>query len=519
MSRPQLASCLALAIAVVSGLGGLGDASESIDKDPLGAGRESVNLSPACRRQLQDIRNLFSGGMSVSVPEANMAVSVDYDAKLLPLVRKYLDSPHREVVIVACHLARGHLGHPLLVPKLTKLLEHRDRGVRVAAAFALHDIGIVDDHVARAAASRLPVADESDFELLSLIFVLGRYRGEEVGVVSALTDIVRNRLLYKPQPYIEAVRALSYPRGKSETAKAATTLVAILRGRFLAKGLQEKGDSASANSLRYEAALGLGQLGVATPEVLTALTETLDDVDNIVHEEGRVLPLTMSLPPPRLQYTLAGASAGALGRLGAPANCALPQLKELYQSRRITYADQICIVGAIARLDVKHDEMIGTLIDVAKNCPSGRYPPPALSSSWEMATHRHNRYAALQWLGRIGPRATAAADMLAEGLKSDDATFRYCSAEALWRIAKRPEAVETLAGLLSCPNPFLQRDAARMLGEIGPDARPALPKLRKALDDRSPFLRRAAMTAIVKILLPDEGVRPESDGEGRTGPR
>lgn len=500
MCRCHLASCLALALAVVSGFGRDCDASENVDKHPFNVGKEPVNLSPACRRQLQDIKDLFSGGMGVSVPEANMTVSVDYDAKLLPLVDKYLDSPDREVVIVACHLAQGHLGNPLLVPKLTKLLDHRDRGVRVAAAFALHDIDIVDDHVARAAVSRLPVAGESDLELLSLMFVLGRYRGEEVEVVSALTDIVRNRLLDKPQAHIEAVRALSYPRGKSETVEAASTLVAILRGRLVAKGFQEKEDSACAHSLRYEAALGLGQLGVATPEVVAALTDTLDDIDHIVYEESRVLPVTMSIPSPRLQYTLAGASAGALGWLGAPANCALPQLKELYQSRRVTYADQICIVGAIARLDVKHDEMIGTLIDVAKNCPSGRYPPPALSSSWEMATHRHNRYAALQWLGRIGPRAATAVDMLAEGLKSDDATFRYCSAEALWRIAKRPEAVETLAGLLSCPSPFLQRDAAAMLGKIGPDARSALPALRKALDNGAPFLRRAAMTAIVKIL-------------------
>lgn len=518
MPRCHLASCFVLALAVVSGFDRAGDASEDDVKGLFGPGKKPVNLSPACRRQLQDIKDLFSGGMGVSVPEANMAVPVDYDAKLLPLVHKYLDSPHREVVIVACHLAHGHLGNPLLEPKLTKLLEHRDRGVRVAAAFSLHDIGIVDDHVARVTLSRLPVAGEADCELLSLIFVLRQYRGEEVELVSALADIVRNRMLDKPQTYIEAVRALPYSRGKSQTAKAAATLVAILRGRLVAKGFQEKGDSASANSLRYEAALGLGRLGVATPEVVAALTETFDDVDNIVYETHRVLPRTMDLPGPCLRYTLAGASAGALGRLGAPANDALPQLRKLSDSPHVTEADRTCIVGAIARLDVEDDEMIDLLVHMAKDEPSKPSPSSGLPRFWGLASQKHHRYAALQWLGRIGPRATAAVDMLAEGLNSDDDTFRYCSAEALWRIAKRPEAVETLAEFLSCSSPFLQRHAASMLGEIGPHARSTLPDLRKALDGRDPFLRRAAMTAIEKILWPEEDVHTASDGEKRTGP-
>jgi len=202
-----------------------------------------------------------------------------------------------------------------------------------------------------------------------------------------------------------------------------------------------------------------------------------------------------------------------LGRLGAPANDALPQLKELYQSPHVTEADRTCIVGAIARLDGEDDEMIRLLVHIAKNEPWKPSQSSGLPRLWGLASQKHHRYAALEWLGRIGPRATAAVEMLAEGLKSDDATFRYCSAEALWRIAKRPEAIETLAGLLSCPSPFLQCDAASMLGEIGPNARSALPDLRKALDDKDPFLRRAAMTAIEKILWPEEDVRPKGKGQ------
>jgi len=461
-----------------------------------------VKVSPACARQLKDIKELFSAGRSVvQVPEAGMTVSVDYDAKLLPLVIDYLDSAHPEVVIAACNLATAHQGNPLLVPRLTQLLDHKNHKVRGAAAFGLCSIGVVDDNVARAAVARLVVA-KRDFELIGLLQLLGCYHGGNVDVASVLDGILRRKPAHDHAICVETVRTLARSGGTQGKAKAAATLGKIVDCRLqvdspLPKGIPyASADETRArrvrseyrNELRYEAIIGLGELGVASPEVVAVLTDTLKDMTKI-RETDRIIPSTMRVGAHfYVEYTLAGVSAEALGKLAAPAKSALPKLKNLYGSHQLTLSDDVCVAGAIARLDEKNETMIRLLI---------AYAATQVQDDFKSA---HCACEAMLWLGRIGPRAAPAVDPLLKILDSKDHAFRYYSAETLWRIARRPEAVKALVELLSCDNRSEQSSAAYMLGELGAAARPALPALRTALDDSDPHVRSAALNAIKQII-------------------
>jgi HEAT repeat protein len=106
-------------------------------------------------------------------------------------------------------------------------------------------------------------------------------------------------------------------------------------------------------------------------------------------------------------------------------------------------------------------------------------------------------------LGNIGPGAVKAAPRLAEFLTHEDLELRRLAAIALCKINKSVKAVQVLAALLSEPT-WHACPAAEALGEMGPDAREALPALRAALLHEDTIVQHAAKLAIRKI----EAVNP-----------
>jgi HEAT repeat protein len=105
----------------------------------------------------------------------------------------------------------------------------------------------------------------------------------------------------------------------------------------------------------------------------------------------------------------------------------------------------------------------------------------------------YGRTHALACLEQLGPKATEAVPALVKLLAHDDPATRARSAVTLWKIEKHPAALGALAGLLSADpdikyNPawwLRETDsiavyATTVLGEIGPDAKAALPQLREA---------------------------------------
>jgi HEAT repeat protein len=106
-------------------------------------------------------------------------------------------------------------------------------------------------------------------------------------------------------------------------------------------------------------------------------------------------------------------------------------------------------------------------------------------------------------LGKIGPPAREAIPALTKAM--NDLTSlpraRVKAAQALWRIDRRHrESEPVLIEVLKSGDLFFERrDAARILKEIGPPARLAIPALKAALKDPHPQVRRAAAEAIESI--------------------
>ncbi len=62
-----------------------------------------------------------------------------------------------------------------------------------------------------------------------------------------------------------------------------------------------------------------------------------------------------------------------------------------------------------------------------------------------------------------------------------------------------PVAIPALKTALTDADPTVRRQAARALGQMGPEAEPAVAELTKALEDAAPEVREAAVQALGKI--------------------
>jgi HEAT repeat protein len=115
------------------------------------------------------------------------------------------------------------------------------------------------------------------------------------------------------------------------------------------------------------------------------------------------------------------------------------------------------------------------------------------------------RYAAAYALGRIGPAAKPALGKLRELAGADD---ELLATVAVWAALKVDpadsslfaSAVPRLRKALRSGDEIVRLEAAVALGDIGPEAKPALPILELvAEDDPLPSVREAAEQAIAKI--------------------
>jgi HEAT repeat protein len=114
------------------------------------------------------------------------------------------------------------------------------------------------------------------------------------------------------------------------------------------------------------------------------------------------------------------------------------------------------------------------------------------------------QYAAVYALGKIGPAAKSAAPALRKKLSSDDAFLKMATVWALLQIEGKSDrlvkmAVPMFSDLLNDEREMRRVEAARSLGEIGPAASSALPRLKELAESDTPAVRGVAREAITKI--------------------
>jgi HEAT repeat protein len=102
-------------------------------------------------------------------------------------------------------------------------------------------------------------------------------------------------------------------------------------------------------------------------------------------------------------------------------------------------------------------------------------------------------------LSRLGAQALPAVATLIEGLTKEPLVRQY-SALALGEIGPEArEAVPALIAALQDPEWAVRRQAALALGQIGADARTSVASLQKLTRDRDSLVRKAAQQALQQI--------------------
>jgi HEAT repeat protein len=242
---------------------------------------------------------------------------------------------------------------------------------------------------------------------------------------------------------------------------------------------------------RAEAARILGRLGPPARPALRALLPCLEDQDAKVRKEAeeavlRVVPGAGPEALPVLTALLGSPDARTrarvaeiLGHLGPPARPALLRCLE----------DQEAVVRRQAEEAV--------LRVVAGAVPEALPGLLALLASPEPRT----RAAAARVLGEIGPPARRALPALLCCSEDQVAEVRRQAEDAVLRVvpAAGPERVADLTGLLAAQNARVRHEAARLLGELGEGAGPAVPALLPLLEDPDWGVRSAPFEALKRI--------------------
>ncbi|MEN6304326.1 MAG: HEAT repeat domain-containing protein, partial [Armatimonadia bacterium] len=122
--------------------------------------------------------------------------------------------------------------------------------------------------------------------------------------------------------------------------------------------------------------------------------------------------------------------------------------------------------------------------------------------------HMVVRWSAARVLGTIGPEAREAVPALATALPTSEWYAQVMIAWAIRRMGPAgKEAVPALAGVLGkSKDVWVKHEVAATLGEIGPEAREALPQLTAALKDPNGFVRVAAAKSLYQIDRDASGV-------------
>lgn len=111
------------------------------------------------------------------------------------------------------------------------------------------------------------------------------------------------------------------------------------------------------------------------------------------------------------------------------------------------------------------------------------------------------RRAVAQALGEIGLSSQEALSIFSRSIEDEDESIREYSIIALGHQgrAARPVIQALIKRLLKDPIFDIRKDAAWALGEIGPEAKEAIPHLVEALQDEFEFVRREAIESLSKI--------------------
>ncbi len=252
------------------------------------------------------------------------------------------------------------------------------------------------------------------------------------------------------------------------------------------------------SNVRYEAVLVLSNMRnddakAATPALANALADTYAGVRrNAAVALARIGPQAIEAAPALIQAMkhtdgiTRQYAAWALREIGARSKETISVLVESLEDKDI----DVRLSAALALIKLENPD------GAEQGLTSKAFLALIAQLEDEDADHRGLVAGAL---GKVGAPAKPMIPALMEALKDEDERVRCDAAGALVKLGLPDKGLPVLiAGLEDGPW-LLRMQVAMTLAEIGVPAEPAIPALRKALNDKDEAVRRAAAGALKRI--------------------
>ena len=391
---------------------------------------------PALRQALRDSKE----SVRIRAAEALTAIDPSQREAITELIELSKSAEDRIRKGAADALGNAGIHAVAAIPTLTAALRDRDAKVRWAAAEALGRFG---SEAAVAASALMKAVQDSDSTVRSAaIDALGSIGPKAKAALPVLTP-----LLNDGDKSVRAAAAAALFR--IDRRKAQATVAVFI------EELRETDTRSRWHALNY-----LRKMREEAKEAVPVplLIDALADPD----------------------FGVRGMAAEMLGEIGLKAEPAVPALRKALQS------NDVWIRGSAALALVR---IMGTKATMAV---------PALIDGLDDEDQdlREDNLRALQTMGSLAKEALPALLWLA---KKDDA-LRALTAETIWRITGEPETpVNLLQQVLKGADPEARRNAVRILGQMGPDAKAAVSALLTLTQDEDPELRAASMESLQRI--------------------
>lgn len=425
----------------------------------------------------------------------------------VPLLSRSLDHPSADVRAVSL-ATLGHLQAWWALPELNSATDDAAADVRLALAGALEDIASLGPNAMRKQWS----LGRSSLPRRRWLRLMGRAekKSSRNGNDPVELCVVPLRTLLRDENREVRIRAAS-------AIQALGTEAASAVGELFEMAREED------DGLQAAAAEALGQIGGPPHETITALlglltppaplvlVSAIRSLGKLGHEAAYAVPSII----PFLQHEneeIRKAAAEAIGDIGQLDASAAPQLVEDLSSRddqvRARAAEALGTIGPPAAMTAP--ALVHTLSDASDYVRSkaaialGLLGPdaanesvPALSRALD-DTDSHVAARAAEALGMLEGAAAAADRELRRALEHINPDVRRHAANALGQIGLEPEDVAPLMRLFEDEEGQVRRQVVLTLGGLETPGPPVMQALVKAIDDKEPSVRAAAVEVLGK---------------------